>query len=96
MGICNKVWKKCPDCGGLGEMEIGAVGSIEDGHGFYKPLNLDDLNTIISQLDEERVGYLVEVVENEKWFLCQECREPFSLNDTRGKDVRIKILTRLL
>lgn len=84
MGMYNEVFKRCPKCDGLGYMQIH---QIVLGFGGF---NLDSPESLAEDLDMDQLLELKEAVRSTRWFNCQKCKEPFSINK-KDNDIDAKI-----
>lgn len=85
MGMYNEVFKKCPNCGGCGYLQIH---QIVLGFGGF---NLDSLESIAEELSVDEIKELKDAVENE-WFICRDCDKSFKLNEKDDTNEKMKIL----
>lgn len=88
MGMYNEVFKRCPieGCGGLGYMQIHQI--VLGFGGFH----LDSPESVAEQLDFEQIQELKEAVESNKWFVCDECHESFSICPEEDKQAKIDLV----
>lgn len=78
MGMFNEVFKTCPHCKGSGYMQIP---QIVDGFGGF---NLDFPENIAEQLSLKEITLLKRYVEQERFFICEDCKEGFSIIEEEG------------
>jgi len=88
MGMFNEVYKRCPECGGRGEMQIS---QIILGFGEF---DLDNKEDIADRLDKYHIRRLVARVKEREWFTCRMCGNEFRYNEQSNSD-KIEILNEL-
>lgn len=88
MGMYNEVYKGCPLCKkGLGYMQIHQI--VLGFGGFH----LDSPERIAEELDIDQIKELKEAVESTKWFVCDNCKESFSIDDSpENNEEKINII----
>lgn len=87
MGMYNEVFKKCPLCDeGYGYMQIHQI--VLGFGGFH----LDNPESIARELNKDQVQELKEAVEDSKWFVCENCKESFSIESPESQDEKIDII----
>ena len=78
MGMYNEVYKSCPKCRDLCEIQIR---QIVLGFGSF---NLDNIESLADELTEEQLLQLRDAVKDER-FYCRTCGCSFTFDSPNGK-----------